>query len=193
MVNQYAILHEGNINKKSSDHSFIKLLIDHLGFDASLVNFYGMSRKSNFFKPQCEQYGELPRLLQVGTIKKALFIIDADFIEADAIYGGYENTNNEIIKILHELKIHAYSSISISCDPKTKTGYLESLILTTIPIEHKACVETFLKCSDFKSKDNAKAILNQIYRQAYPNAPYDFSHENFDELKSKLIALFTKE
>lgn len=58
-----------------------------------------MGSKSNFFKPDRAKYGELPRLLQTGAIKKALFVIDADQIENDAIYGGYENTKDKIITI----------------------------------------------------------------------------------------------
>jgi hypothetical protein len=95
VVEQYAILDEGNPHKKSSDNNFIRLLIEHLGFGADQIRFYGMSSKSNFFKPNSEKYGNLSHLLQVGAIKKALFIIDADFVENDAVYGGYDNTKNE--------------------------------------------------------------------------------------------------
>ena len=194
---QYAILHEGKDSKKSADNTLIRLLIKHLGFDDAHVNFYGMGSKANFFESNFgsnnEKYGELPHLLRTGAIQKALFIIDADQIENDGIYGGYDNTRNEILNTFNTLEISDYSSYCINCDPKTKTGYLESLILASIPLEQKSCLEAFLKCSDFKSKDNAKAILNQIYRQAYPNAPYDFSHKNFDALKAKLTKLFTED
>lgn len=76
------------------------------------------------------------------------------------------------------------------CDPNTKNGTMESLILSTIEAERRVCIENFLICSEFKSKENHKAILNQIYNMAYPNAPYDFSHSHFDELKNKLKWLF---
>ncbi len=76
------------------------------------------------------------------------------------------------------------------CDPMKKIGYLESLILSTISPEQRACIESFLACSQFESKENHKAILNQIYNMAYPNAPYDFAHSHFDELKTKLRELF---
>ncbi len=79
--------------------------------------------------------------------------------------------------------------IYIVCDPATEEGYLESLILSTIPDEHKECINSFLNCSNFSSKENHKAILNQIYKMGYPNVPYNFSHPNFDNLKNKLKAL----
>jgi len=190
VVKQYAILHEGKDSPKAADNTLLRLLIQNLKFDADQVDFYGMGSKSNFFKPTSAKYGVLPRLLQTGAIKKAFFVIDADQVENDAMYGGYQNTKDEIIKIFAQLEITEYCSFYISCDPDTQTGYLESLILSSIPTEQKNCIETFLDCSDFKSKDNAKAILNQIYRQAYPTAPYDFSHQNFDALKTKLHELF---
>jgi AAA15 family ATPase/GTPase len=38
--------------------------------------------------------------------------------------------------------------------------------------------------------DNNIVALNQIYKNAYPKAPYDFKHQNFDILKQKLQKLF---
>jgi len=99
---------------------------------------------------------------------------------------------NELQNIINKLKFADYSDIYITCDPKTKDGYLESLILSTIPEEHKKCIKKFLCCSEFKSKDNHKSILNQIYKIAYPQKPYDFSHENFNSLKQKLTNLFNE-
>jgi hypothetical protein len=78
------------------------------------------------------------------------------------------------------------------CDPETKVGYLESLILSTIEQEQRNCIQCFLSCSQFESKENHKAILNQIYKLAYPNAPYDFSHSYFNDLKTQLTQLFAE-
>lgn len=189
---RYAIFHEGKDSKKSADNKLIRLLIKHLDLDAKQVQFYPMRSKSNFFEKESLKYEELLLRIETEQISKALFILDADFIKNDEKYGGYENTLQEISTILNALGIAEISDTYISCDPATKEGYLESLILSTIPDEQRKCIEQFLACSDFKSKDNAKAILNQIYKQAYPNAPYDFSHANFDELKEKLSTLFAE-
>lgn len=181
------ILHEGN-DKKTADNELIRLLMTDLGLDLNLVDFRGMGSKSNFFKP--EKYGLLKQAVETNQVKKMLFIVDADDEKNDAKYGGFRNTENELNQMIAQMGFEAISEISIVCDPATKTGYLESLVLSTIPIQHRNCIESFLDCSQFKSKENHKAILNQIYKMAYPDAPYDFSHANFDDLKAKLMGLF---
>ncbi|MCB4774931.1 MAG: hypothetical protein LGB71_06580 [Sulfurovum sp.] len=190
---KFAILHEGNANK-THDNELLKLLLDELRLDVKQVKFVGMGGKSNFFKKENDNYAEL--LLDVFTLQrvsKVLFVIDADYKKSDSTYGGYENTKEELAKVIKELNLEEYSDVYVACDPNEKCGYLESLILSTIPKEQKECIETFLECSDFKSKENHKAILNQIYKTAYPKAPFDFSHKNFSELKQKLKNLFKEE
>jgi hypothetical protein len=123
--------------------------------------------------------------------EKILFVIDADDVINDAIYGGYENTEKALNGLISQLDFQDISSTHIMCDPITKTGYLESFILSTIPEQQRNCIERFLDCSQFKSKENHKAILNQIYNIAYPNAPYNFAHPHFEELKTKLRELFS--
>jgi len=184
-----AILHEGNA-KKTHDNELLKLFITDLKFDLMQVDFIGMGTKSNFFKKENLDYKELKLSLEKEDVQKVLFVIDADYEKNDTIYGGYQNTKVELEKIIQELGLKEYSDTYITCDPIAKCGYLESLILSTIPKEQKECIETFLECSDFKSKENHKAILNQIYKTAYPKAPFDFSHDNFNELKQKLKNLF---
>jgi len=92
--------------------------------------------------------------------------------------------------IIKQLAFEDISQTYITCDPISKAGYLESFILSTIPEEQRNCIEHFLECSQFKSKENHKAILNKIYNIAYPNAPYDFEHCHFNSLKEKLLHLF---
>jgi hypothetical protein len=179
-----AILHEGNNDKK-----ILQLLIEKLKLDHK-VEFLSMRGKSNFFKSEYPKYEYLKKLIEEEQIHKLLFVIDADYEDTDQTYGGYQNTEKELKNIINELGFTEYSDIYIVCDPATKEGYLESLILSTIPKQHKKCIENFLSCSEFKSKDNHKSILNQIYKIAYPNKPYDFSHQNFDTLKQKLKKLF---
>jgi len=184
-----AILHEGN-SKKTNDNELLKLLIGELKLNIEQVSFFGFGAKSNFFKVDNREYKMLLQKMEERTISKVLFVVDADYIENDSVYGGYKNTKIELEKIIKELNLEEYSDTYITCDPTEQCGYLESLILSTIPKKEKECIETFLECSDFKSKENHKAILNQIYKTAYPNAPFDFSHQNFDELKTKLKNLF---
>jgi hypothetical protein len=186
-----AILHEGNA-KKTHDNNLIRLLIEHLALDIKLVDFYGIGTKSNFFKEEHEAYQLLISRIKIEQIERVLFVIDADDEKNDAIYGGYENTQRNIEIMIQELDIKEISDFYITCDPTTKTGYLESLILSTIPEEQKQCITQFLSCSEFKSKENHKAILHDIYKMAYPNAPFDFTHIHFNELKGKLKRLFSE-
>ena len=186
------ILHEGN-SKKSKDNQLLKLLIESLDLDIQKVKFIGMGTKSNFFKKNNLDYREIVKDIQREAIERVLFVVDADYEQNDSIYGGYQNTKTELEKIIKELNLEEYSDIYITCDPNEQCGYLESLILSTIPQKEKECIETFLECSDFKSKENHKAILNQIYKTAYPNAPFDFSHQNFNKLKTKLKNLFEEQ
>ncbi len=187
------ILHEGNA-RKTHDNKLISLLLEDLikelpEIDLDNVEFHGMGGKSNFFN--LENYSSLLRQgVETDRIKKILFVVDADDIKNDALYGGYENTEKALNKIIAELGFQEVCSTYIMCDPVTKIGYLESFILSTIPEHQKNCIERFLECSQFKSKENHKAILNQIYNMAYPNAPYDFKHSHFEELKTKLTNLF---
>ncbi len=180
-----AIIHEGK-----TDRAFLEQLIEDLKLDKRKIKYYNFTSKSNFFKIKNDKYKDLKLEFQAQKIDKILFVIDADYQKNDDRYGGYQNTERELKRIIKELKIEKYSEIYIVCDPATEEGYLESLILSTIPDEHKECISSFLNCSNFSSKENHKAILNQIYKMGYPNVPYNFSHPNFDNLKNKLKALF---
>ncbi|MGE4419403.1 MAG: hypothetical protein AB7D38_06165 [Sulfurimonas sp.] len=184
-----AILHEGN-TQKTNDNELLKLLIQDLGLDLNRVEFFGFGPKSNFFKIDNPKYDRLKLQIEEEAISRVLFVVDADYEITDIKYGGFDNTKNELEKIINSLKISDIADTYITCSPQTKDGYLESLILSSIPQKQKECIESFLDCSEFKSKENHKSILNEIYTKAYPKAPYDFTHTNFNELKEKLQNLF---
>ena len=184
-----AIFHEGKSNK-THDNELLKLLLQELELPTQKVKFVGMGAKSNFFKLDNPNYKELHIDIKREAISKVLFVVDADYVANDSVYGGYSNCLEELQQIRQALDIEDICDIYITRDPSSNDGYLESLILSTIPQKEKECIEDFLDCSEFKSKENHKAILNQIYKLAYPNAPFDFSHTNFNELKTKLKNLF---
>lgn len=179
-----AILVEGK-----TDKDFIMLLLDFLALDKNKIRFFILGNKSNFFKEDNVNYEELANDVDLEQVTQSLFVLDADSPASDVKYGGYQNTQIMLEKTLKNLKLGVYESCII-CNPKTKTGYLESLILSTIEGEHKICIDDFLNCSEFKGKQNQKAILHQIYKIAYPNTPYDLQHPNFNPLKTKLTQLF---
>jgi len=189
MVKKVAIFHEGK-SKKSADVELLSLLIKDLKLDIKRVKFFGMKSKSNFFKIDDINYRELQQDIALENISKVLFVLDADYEKNDSVYGGYINTQREIKQMIENLALKEHADYFIMCDPKIKCGYLESFILASIPKKEKECIESFLGCSSFKSKENDKAILNQIYKIAYPENGFDFSHDNFDALKKKLKTLF---
>jgi len=176
-----AIICEGK-----TDQAFLKTLLKHCGILSEQIDFYMMDNKSNFFKPENKKYRELLPKIQADQVERVLFVIDADCFEKDKKYGGVENTQRELNLIIQKLDITSISKVFINGDPKTKIGYLESLILATIPAEQRVCIEEFLNCSQFQSKENHKAIVKQIYNIAYPSKPCDFEHQYFNVLKNKL-------
>jgi hypothetical protein len=119
--------------------------------------------------------------IEVGKVSKLLFILDADEnfkVTETAIKNRQEDLN--IIIIADNLKM---------CNCETKKGYLESLILETLPDEHKKCIDSFLECSG-STKDD-KHIVKSMYEQYYPDKGYNFEHESFNLLHDKLMQLFT--
>ena len=179
-MNKFAIVCEGK-----TDRDFFLEIIKHLQKDPTQCSFYICGGKSNVLNSQHAKYKELKEDLE--TIANVLFVVDADCEKSDAKNNGFDNTQKALNELIKSLKLtNVETKTYIMCDPHTKTGTLESLILSTIEVPRRECIENFLACSNFASKDNHKAVINEIYRIAYPNAPYDFSHPHFDELKSKL-------
>ncbi|MDD4929134.1 MAG: hypothetical protein PHP85_07655 [Gallionella sp.] len=181
-----AIICEGK-----GDRGFLEEFIKHLKIETK-PNFYTLSGKSNLLDPTHTKYQEL-KIVVAAEPHKLLFVVDADDVKNDTRHGGFENTQQTLNQVIAELELGEVSNTYIMCDPMTKIGYLESLILSTIPEHQKNCIQSFLECSEFKSKENHKTILNSIYKTAYPNTPYDFAHPHFDELKNKLSSLFASE
>lgn len=184
-----AILHEGN-DKNTTDKKLIKSLLENLALDAESVFFDGFGSKSNFFKSDNLKYLRLKKFVDAGQIDKILFIVDADYEKDDAKYKGFENTANELTHIINELGFRDIARFYIVCDPITKTGYLESLVLASLPEEKRKCIECFVECSEINPKQIHKTIINHLYTIAYPDPPYNFDHPYFNELKTELTNLF---
>jgi len=173
-----------------TDKNFIKNFLEFLGIEISDDNFIVMGNKSNIFKIDNKEYKTLVALIKAEKIEKVLFIVDSDYQQDNAKFGGYENTQKEIEKLLDELRIREISDYFISCNPTTKEGYLESLILSTIDENLKKCYMEFLDCIEFKEKNHHKYIVTELHKLTKPNKPYNFNHKNFDILKEKLIKMF---
>ncbi len=185
-----AILHEGSCNDKTADKKLIKNLIEKLGFPDGSIVYYAFGSKNEFFKITNPNYLELKGYVEADEIDKILFIVDADYEKDDAKYKGYENTENELKKIIDELGFQDIARVYIVCDPATKTGYLELLILASLPEQKRKCIECFIACSEINPKQIHKTIINHLYTLAYPDPPYNFEHPHFDDLKAELKNLF---
>lgn len=185
-----AILHEGSRNDKTADKKLIKSLIEKLALPNSSIDYYAFGSKNEFFKTTNPNYIELKEFVKAERIDKILFIVDADHEKDDAIYKGYQNTENELKKVIDELGFQDIARFYIVCDPDTKTGYLESLILASLPEQKRNCIERFVECSQINPKQMHKTIVNHLYAIAYPDPPYNFDHPYFDGLKAELTKLF---
>ena len=175
-----------------NDRDFLQALISHLGLDVvNRIIFYIFRCKSELLNPDHDRYLDLKLEIEAGQITKTLFVVDADNVKSDAIKGGYENTQEALDFLMAKLNITTISQSHIFCDPETKLGYLESFILSTISEAEKNCIERFLDCSQFHSKESHKDIINKLYNIAYPPPHYNFSHPNFEPLKAVLTQLFT--
>ena len=184
-----AILHEGN-DRDTSDKKLIKNLLANLGLDADAIYFDGFGSKDKFFKKDNLKYLRLKEFVEAGQIDKILFIVDADDEKDDAKYKGFENTENELQRIIDELGFQDIARFYIVCDSVTKTGYLESLILASLPEDKRKCIECFVECSEINPKQIHKTIINNLYTMAYPDPPYNFEHPHFEPLKTELTQLF---
>lgn len=149
-----------------------------------------MGNKSNIFKQDNDKYRTLLEFIKADKIEKVLYVVDADYLNDNEQYGGYENTKNKIKDLLVNLNIEKICNYYISCEPSTRDGYLESLLLSTVNGNLKNCYDEFLNCIEFKEKKQHKYIMEQLHKITKPNKPYDFNHKNFNELKEKLTNLF---
>jgi hypothetical protein len=182
-----AVLHEGALDKK-----VIENLIKYLKLDEKLVVFYPMGMKSNFFKNEHPAYVALSQSIEMDEINKVFFILDAD--QCDKNQGGLVKTQEKLQTMIQSLDWEEVSSFYITHNPKTEPqeGFIESLLLSTIPEDKMTCINQFLECSRFK-KDGDKSTYERIYKAlAHPFSPYNFEHQHFDELKTKLTQLFVE-
>ena len=189
----FAIVCEGRGDKKRLQEIFAFLEQEKLIENDSLAQctFYEMNGKSNLLNQDYKDYKTLKEDVHIlNEFEKVFFLIDADSKINDKKYGGFENTQKELVQLISDLEFEAISDYFICCDPSTKEGYLESLLLSTVPDDIKKCYKDFIDCAKLNTKENHKTTMEQLHRLTKPNQPYDFSHPNFKELNDKLIALF---
>ena len=169
------------------DIGFINRLCKHVTLDMRKIDIKKVSGKSNFFKT--ETYETYLQQIETGLYDKVLFIVDSDDIECDAQYSGFENTNIKLNEMIEYLGITDLSTIHIVCDPFTTNGNLEHLLLSTIEETKKDCLTELLSCiTDMETHSNKKILLSS-YEAIFKESPYNFDHQNFNTLITKLKQL----
>jgi len=131
------------------------------------------------------KYEQVSTLIEIGEIKKALFIFDCDFEKDDKNCNGMEKSQKCFDNLLVNL------NWNIATDVYIFNKNLDYFLVETI--NKKECYEHFdklVECLDVENlKPNKKPIAN-LYRDLYPYPQFDFKDDRFQPLKDKLIDLF---
>jgi len=172
------------------DIGFLNLLIKYLKIDNNKIDIKKLDSKSNFFKLETYRDKNILSKIEANQYNEILFIFDSDYKEDDSIYGGFTNSEREIKNIIAEIKEEVgfvfYTDYYIACDPKTKNGNLEHLIISTLSEEKQKCVNTLLECIKPHNTFGNKKIVLSSYKTIFDEPNYNFEHKNFDELKEKI-------
>ena len=170
----------------SDDKTFLRLLLNDLKKSQNIIGFENfdsvikiMGGKSNLLDK--ESYQTLNK--QVGKqIQKVLFIFDCDFEEDDRVCGGMQNSIDAIESLIKKL------DWKIEVDYYIFNKNLDYFIIDTLDKK-----DNFLSCEEcfnLKELNKNRKILTCIYKSLYPKEPFDFTHQNFNQLKTKLKNLF---
>ena len=172
-----------------NDKGFLRKFCQYLELDIKeKIDIQKVSGKSNFFKEIT--YSTVRQKIDRGLYSKVLFVVDSDYITNDGTYGGFENSTNELLKIIKILNIEDKSKIFIACDPLTKEGNLEHLVLSTLEKEERDCILKLLDCVLEMDVHSDKKIVLSSYEAIFKESPYNLPHENFDKLRELLLWVY---
>ncbi len=173
----------------SDDKTFLRLLLNDLKKSNEITGFENfdsiikvMGGKSKLLNK--ENYTTTNK--RIGKdIQKILFVFDCDFSEDDKNCGGLEASQKAIEELIQIL------DWKIDIDYYIFNKNLDYFIIDTLDKK-----DDFLGCEEcfnLKKLNKNRKILTCIYKSLYPKKPFDFSHQNFNELKQKLKNLFKEE
>lgn len=175
---------EGN-DDKAFLNKFVK---EYMKFQSNKFEIEKMNSKSDIFK--IEKYNSISVKVDVGQYDKVLFFFDSDFLKNDHIFGGYENSETQIKNIITNLKFDDVADYFICCDPSTKNGNLEHLLLAAAEHDKKDCINKFIHCIQGMDTTSNKKIVLTAYKEIFKEYPYNFEHPCFTKLKEKITWLF---
>ena len=182
------------------------LIICEGGDDVGLLNRYIKEyleyAKTTFqIEPMCSKsflldaghssYSKIKAQVETRQYSKVLFVFDSDFAQNDAQSGGYINSEIKIRSLIQQLGFKGIADYYICCDPITKNGNLEHLLLSSVEQDKRSCIENFIDCIQGMNAESNKKIIFAAYQTIFKEAPYNFDHPNFDELKQKIAWLFS--
>jgi 5S rRNA maturation endonuclease (ribonuclease M5) len=180
-VSDFEIICEGEDDKEFID-LFLKHLVENniVSLNPSQNYLQYIKDKGGKTKLLCkDNHKQTGKRINNNKIKKVLFIFDADF-EGDNQCDGLENSINCIEQLIKDL------DWKIEIDYCIFDKNLDDVIIRSI--EKEQCFKDFDKCLGVKNKN--RKISTCIYKKLYSESPYDFSHKNFDDLKTKLTQIF---
>ncbi|MFK5971029.1 MAG: hypothetical protein QM487_13055 [Candidatus Marithrix sp.] len=178
------------IVEETDDKNLLMALLRdlNLGDKSKLPSYFEiMGGKSPLLDFEQRKYNKLNGQIELNKITKVLFIFDCDLEEDDKKCGGIEKSEQCFNRLKEKL------NWNIDIDYYIFNRNLDYFLVDTItPETRQQCFTDFEECIDLKKiKPNRKPIAN-LYRDLYPQNPYDFSHKKFNTLKQKLINLFNE-
>jgi len=175
-----AILFEGK-----SDGKFFDDIIEQYNLPKEKVTYYDFEGKDNIFNINHKYYTEIESDIEINKIQKIFIVVDADNPKDPNLCRGYDASSTALKSLISDLSFNIPIDHYIMCNTE-KEGYLESFLLSVLDDTQIQCVTDFKSCFTYELSD--KWIYNSFYK--HNNHPFDFSHENFNVLKTKLQTLF---
>lgn len=186
MVSKKLIICEGD-DDKGLLNRYIK---EFLSFPVGSYEIRKIGNKSNLLNSVHKDYATIKQQVELGQYNRVLFVFDSDFAKNDSQSGGYENSKLKIAHLITQLNFVGIADYYICCDPITKNGNLEHLLLSAADNNKKICIEQFINCIQGMKTASNKKIVYSAYNIIFKEHPYNFDHVNFNILKQKIKWLF---
>ena len=167
-----------------TDKEFFEDFFSDLDLEKSSYEFKIFNGKDNIFKLWNSLYEEIEG--EQDIIDAVLIAVDADDPKDSCPVRGYADTDHKINELISNLDLEIPVDYYIFSDKNKQKGYLESFLLSVLDAKQQKCVNDFKECYKYELTD--KWVFNTFYKQK--NHPFDYGHQNFNELKHKLKKLF---
>ncbi|WP_321777707.1 DUF3226 domain-containing protein [Sulfurimonas sp.] len=167
-----------------TDKEFLNSLLSTYQLPQNEVTYFNFKGKDNILNGAHSYYNEIEKKY-IDKINKILIVVDADNEKDPNPNRGYEASEEALKNLIKDLDFNIDIEYHIMCDCN-KEGNLESFLLSVLDDTQQECIKTFKECYKYELTD--KWAYNTFYKQK--KHPFDFSHENFNELKKKLQNLF---